>query len=191
MGLKKMTGRESLLKAAHESFAYDGFERVGVAQILERAQVQAPTLYHHFSDKEGLYMEWLTGAFHAIEGQLLPLTDPSIPLSSALQAVAAHLLRVDFDIRQAMHDGERLSRPESKERVLGCYLQAIYSPLYTILSRGQAKGELRSDPVRGLAEGFVAGTLALHSVFRGPEAASEAAAWWVNLFLNGAERRTA
>ncbi len=48
-------GRESLLAAATALFAEHGYDAVTTRQILERAGVEAPSLYHHFGSKLGLY----------------------------------------------------------------------------------------------------------------------------------------
>ena len=48
-------GRESLLAAATALFAELGYDAVTTRQILERAGVEAPSLYHHFGSKLGLY----------------------------------------------------------------------------------------------------------------------------------------
>jgi AcrR family transcriptional regulator len=48
-------GRDSLLAAAAALFAELGYDAVTTRQILERAGVEAPSLYHHFGSKLGLY----------------------------------------------------------------------------------------------------------------------------------------
>jgi AcrR family transcriptional regulator len=48
-------GREKLLEAAATLFAESGYDGVTTRQILERAGVEAPSLYHHFGSKLGLY----------------------------------------------------------------------------------------------------------------------------------------
>ena len=51
----RQPGRESLLAAATSLFAELGYDAVTTRQILERAGVEAPSLYHHFGSKLGLY----------------------------------------------------------------------------------------------------------------------------------------
>lgn len=45
----------AITKAASEMFLADGFERVSLDQIAQRAGVSKQTIYSHFSDKEGLF----------------------------------------------------------------------------------------------------------------------------------------
>jgi len=52
---RRHAGRDSLLAAAAALFAEHGYDAVTTRQILERAGVEAPSLYHHFGSKLGLY----------------------------------------------------------------------------------------------------------------------------------------
>ena len=46
------------MTAAGKLFGTTGLSEVTVAQILDQSGVKAPTLYHHFGGKEGLYVAW-------------------------------------------------------------------------------------------------------------------------------------
>lgn len=45
----------AITKAASEMFLADGFERVSLDQIAQRAGVSKQTIYSHFADKDGLF----------------------------------------------------------------------------------------------------------------------------------------
>lgn len=49
-----MDGRERLLTAARALFVERGYDAVGTQEIVERAGVTKPSLYHHFGSKRGL-----------------------------------------------------------------------------------------------------------------------------------------
>jgi AcrR family transcriptional regulator len=70
-------GREKLLDAAATLFAQSGYDGVTTRQILERAGVEAPSLYHHFGSKLGLY--------RAV------LTENSEPFLAEFQRISRHL----------------------------------------------------------------------------------------------------
>jgi len=50
-------GRRQILNAALSMFAHKGYAATSVREIVKAAGVTAPTLYHHFGNKEGLYLE--------------------------------------------------------------------------------------------------------------------------------------
>jgi TetR/AcrR family transcriptional regulator len=65
-----MDTKLKLLKLATQLFANQGYDAVGVKQIVDAAGVTKPTLYHHFGNKEGLLSEVLAHNLTAFLEQL-------------------------------------------------------------------------------------------------------------------------
>ncbi|MBI1755584.1 MAG: TetR/AcrR family transcriptional regulator [Fimbriimonas ginsengisoli] len=182
--MARVGGKERLLESAQAEFAESSYDRVGVAQVLARAGVQAPTLYHHFGDKEGLYLSWATTKLEGLEASLAPAANPALGLQAALELYSSALLaNLDFDLRQVMKDGAALARQESREQAHAAYLQSAYGPLYSVLVKAMTRGDLQPGPVALLAETFLAGLLALA---RQNKRTPEVGAWWSRTFLAGA-----
>jgi TetR/AcrR family transcriptional regulator len=55
--------REIILKAATRAFAEKGFAAVGIREIAREAGLNSATLYHYFSNKEGIYATVLERTF--------------------------------------------------------------------------------------------------------------------------------
>jgi AcrR family transcriptional regulator len=181
-------GRERLLRAADECFRSGGYTEIGVAMLLERAGVQAPTLYHHFRDKEELYVAWSSGAWTSLAGAIDEAVRPELPTEPALIAYAWVLLeRRGLDVQQMLRDVEAMVRPESKEELLSRYLQGVQSRLIGILLKGVARGELADVPLSPLSEAFLGGLYSVgRTAWAADQSSEDVAAWWVNLFLKGA-----
>src|SRR5687767_11131980 len=105
------SGRDRLLSAARALFGHGSYAEVSVGQVLQIAGVQAPTLYHHFGDKEGLYVSWATDAFNRIGAQLAKLPDDG-PTDEVLKAFAEVLIGADTDAAHILRDARRMARPE-------------------------------------------------------------------------------
>jgi AcrR family transcriptional regulator len=175
------SGRTRILQAAGECFRQTPYSSVGVAAILDIAGVRAPSLYHHFQDKEELYVDWAESAFADVAYTF----DASSagPFARELESFTRHLLeRVEFDVPQVIKDMTSLERESSQERVYGAYAQSIYEPLCGMLLHAIDKSEARLEPVGRVADSFLAGCWALRAP-RGSE--GEVARWWVNLYLAG------
>jgi AcrR family transcriptional regulator len=72
--------RRALIDAAAEVIARRGVEAASTREIYVRAGVKAPTLYHHFGDKQGLLDAVVTDAFErylARKRALRPTGDPA------------------------------------------------------------------------------------------------------------------
>lgn len=178
------TGKQKVLSAAHTLFAEGSYGDIGVAQILEKAGVQAPTLYHHFGDKEGLFVAWAEETFGRIRDALNIGANPGAQTSEALRAYAAGLMgSLDFDLPQVLRDAPRLSRHESRDRVLGAYMSAVYEPLATLLVQAVATGEFRHEPLSQLTDVFLGGLLALRGSHVPVEAMQSQATWWCEAFI--------
>src|SRR5262249_15718588 len=114
-------GKQRVLDAAQRLFAEGSYGDIGGAQILEKAGVQAPTLYHDFGDKEGLVVSWAARAFQRVEEAIHANMDGD-SMSDALTRYATTLLiALDFDLPQVLRDAPRLQRSESRDKVLGAY----------------------------------------------------------------------
>ncbi|MCG9895303.1 MAG: TetR/AcrR family transcriptional regulator [Fimbriimonadaceae bacterium] len=59
---EEINGRERLRSAADLLFRREGYAQTSIAMILAGSGVKAPSLYHHFGDKEGLYLDWVLPA---------------------------------------------------------------------------------------------------------------------------------
>jgi AcrR family transcriptional regulator len=62
--------RQRLLAAALELFTRKGYAATTVREIVAAAGVSKPVLYYYFTNKEGIYLELMSGTFALFEGIL-------------------------------------------------------------------------------------------------------------------------
>jgi AcrR family transcriptional regulator len=84
--------RSKLIRAARQLFARHGFANVATEQIVRRAGVTRGALYHHFADKEALFL----AVYEDVERDLTervarPLADASGPLDAMRRATGLFL----------------------------------------------------------------------------------------------------
>lgn len=88
-----MNGRERLAEAALELFVEKGYDAVGVQEIVERANVTKPSLYHHYGNKRGV----LDALAAAVDDRLFALLGDAMEyahdLPRDLERIVAELLR--------------------------------------------------------------------------------------------------
>lgn len=83
--------RDKLLDTALMLFAQRGYEAIGVQEIVEKAGVTKPTLYHYFGNKQGLLAAALTRDFEALSTCVQDAARYSGDLPLSLRrVVAAH-----------------------------------------------------------------------------------------------------
>lgn len=159
---------------------------LSVAQILAHAGVQAPTLYHHFGDKEGLYVSWACAAVEAM-GEGFRNGRGEGGLESDLAAMAGVAMDPKHpDLIQMNRDLAKLERDESRQWILNALQEGLFEPIYATLLAAMAQGRLRQEPVHPAASVFLTGAVALRpgGLLSGAGADS-GARWWVERFLLG------
>ncbi len=154
--------RESLLRAASERFARDGYQRTSVADISRDAGVGGTTAFVHYPNKEALF-------FAAVDADLTALFDE---FGAALAALGPDEQVSDriLDAVLATVDDHPLARrllaglePTFTERVLQ---SAAFAELRRVVSEliagGQAEGIIRPDVTpTDLADGLVSAVVAM------------------------------
>ena len=184
-----VSGKVRVLEAAHGLFAEGSYGDVGVALILERAGVQAPTLYHHFGDKEGLYAAWAETVLDRVGATVSRACRLDGSTAESLLSYAIALLTtVQFDVPQVLRDIPKLNKPASQDRIMSAYMRAVYEPLATILVQAVATREFRQEPIPELTDAFLGGLLSLRSPASPVEDRVGRASWWCDAFMRAFRR---
>ena len=91
--------RAELLAAARAVFSERGFAGAGIAEIVARAGVSAPVLYHHFAGKADLYLAVAADVYDevlsALEAAAAAAGGPFVGRLDAVLAAAADLNEAD------------------------------------------------------------------------------------------------
>ena len=146
--------KDALLKAARHEFAQNGLAGARVDEIAARAGVNKQLVYHHFGDKDQLYLavlESLYGEIRTAESSLhLRGLSPDRAIRKLIEFSFDHLARVP-DFVALLNDENRLGAPHVRR---SAKLPAMHSPLVGMLAEtleaGTAAGLFRSgiDPMQ-------------------------------------------
>lgn len=71
---KSERSRRAVLDAALHLFSHQGFRATSVRDIAERADVSTGNLYHHFPDKEAIFLELIEEYGRSVDSQRFPFT---------------------------------------------------------------------------------------------------------------------
>ena len=142
------TGALSILEAATELFARDGYECVSVASIADQAGVCKANIFHHYASKEVLYLEVMrkASAEHAELAEAL------------LKEDCSHVEKLrrltEYDIK-TMIDNELRTRlilrelgescENSVRRIAHQVFRRNFQLVVELFEQGQRSGEFRTD----------------------------------------------
>lgn len=89
------TGRQRIIDAAFRKFADLGYSGVSMQQIADAAGITKATLYHHFQDKEDLFVGVMRDQFGRSQGRLVQAVDAGTTFGDKLAAFGAVLFSAE------------------------------------------------------------------------------------------------
>ncbi|HSR24843.1 MAG TPA: TetR/AcrR family transcriptional regulator [Candidatus Eisenbacteria bacterium] len=143
--------RRLILGAAIRVFARTGYHTCRVGDIAEEAGVSHGLLYHYFSSKEEVLETIFRETWSDLLEAVRQVEDSGESAQEQLRQVAAILLRAwrrDPDLVRVLV--REVARSPELQRRVGEIEQA-FEALERIVTRGQARGELRRDVQARLA----------------------------------------
>jgi len=148
------SGEQAILKAAEILFADKGFDAVSMSAIAKLAETSKPNIYHHFKNKNDLYLAVMKTAVHR-SSVLLDQLEGAPGTSSQrlsdfaagqLSNILAHKRGTQLTLRDALSGGSSHGRDIAKH-VVG----EIFTRLVAMVRQGQEDGEFRRDMDPALA----------------------------------------
>ncbi|NLR10377.1 MULTISPECIES: TetR/AcrR family transcriptional regulator [Lactobacillaceae] len=130
----------AILKAAREQFLAQGYQATSTRDIAKQVGITQPALYHHFSDKEVIFLEVIktVGAeirtgITAVVDQLQPDADAVDSLTAVTEVLTAAHPR---DVFTVIHGSFKFLKPENKRQLGMVFMQDYLMPLTSFFETG-------------------------------------------------------
>ena len=141
-------GEKAILQAAEILFAEKGFAAVSMSAIAKLAKTSKPNIYHHFRNKNDLYLAVMKEAVARSSALLDSLEDApgtysqrlSGFSSGQLENILAHERSTQLILREAL-SGSSERGQEIAKHVVG----SIFARLVAMIHHGQQDNEFRKD----------------------------------------------
>jgi TetR/AcrR family transcriptional regulator len=152
-------GRKRILREATEKFVAGGYAAVSMQQIADAAGVTKATLYHHFRDKEDLFLEVMRLAMRRSQDQFAATLDGGATLRDKLIAVAMHHVSSErADLQRLFADLHQHAGEEGKRAFLAT-CDRPWAFLEPVIAAAIDRGEIAPiDP--GFASRVILGAIA-------------------------------
>ena len=142
--------RDAILRAAHHLFMSQGYHAVSTRQIADASGVTQPALYHHFADKQDLYMAVLNMPFTSLRVTLERIAQRNDTVEQRLIQAARFLVAQGGDYTSQMfHDIDHVLPPNLRQQIHDRFATSVVTPLAAIFEYGIAQGALRSHTAGG------------------------------------------
>ncbi len=160
--IRRSSGKLRLIAAADKLFSRASFDDVSVAEILDESGLKAPSLYHHFGDKEGLYFAWVLTAIQTTGASLQKVGDQS-SAQKTMNAIAETLTRTaPLDILQIGKDLASMKGAEKAADVSSMMQSEIVAPVSKAIEVAQREGLFPEGDLPELTRLFLHSTMFSH-----------------------------
>jgi len=142
--------RQTIIQTAHKLFMELGYRAVSTRQIAEACGVTQPALYHHFKNKQTLYIEVILTELQKTKNSLERIIKRHKDLKECLMGIAHYiLLNKPEEMHQMFRDIQQELNPESRQLISKSWFDSYVHPLAEIFEKGIQNGELRNPEVFG------------------------------------------
>ncbi|GHF31886.1 TetR family transcriptional regulator [Deinococcus metalli] len=139
-------------------FVQSGYHGVSMREVAQAVGVTKPALYHHYADKEALFLSMLDGALSGL-ARLVEVASAQPDLRSQLRALVDELIASAPEQRVGLQLASELRHvsPERRAAFEGAYRRVWLGGLTGLFEAAATRGELRRDlPPAVLARAFLA-----------------------------------
>lgn len=144
--------RRKILRFAQQLFMENGYRAVTTRHIADACGLTQPALYHHFTDKEEIYLEMVKEEVTTIHLSLGRIVDRDIPVAERLMEAAIYLFRNShYDVGLLIHD-IRYQISENARTILDQqFHQSFILPLQSLFQEGMQSKILRDQTTNGMS----------------------------------------
>lgn len=136
--------RKRIIDVAYDLFLAHGYSSVSMNQIAAAAQIKKPTLYHHFRDKEDLFVAIMLSGFERSRAELVEIMSSAPTLREQLHIVAVHVFSsAHSDFSRLVVDLHEQVSQERRDEVLRQY-SPPWKCIEPAIRAGIESGELRA-----------------------------------------------
>ncbi len=141
-----------------------GYRAVTTRQLAEACGLTQPALYHHFADKEALYLAVVTEELAKSKAAIERITRRSDGVPERLRHLASYLLStVQYDLGLMLHDVRYELSPEVRASLGTLFREGVIAPIAALFAEGIHQGSLRNPEQGGIAP-FLAASLLMNFV---------------------------
>jgi AcrR family transcriptional regulator len=148
--------RARILREARHLFTAHGFAAVSMQQIADAATINKATLYHHFRDKEDLFVSMMEGELSRMGAGLASVIAEGGTAREILQRIARHIFVAQHsDFGRLIFDLHAHVSEEHRSALIG-RVTPPWVPIRGVIERGIVTGEVRKVDADLVAKAFFA-----------------------------------
>ncbi len=149
--------KQIIISAAQRLFMTYGYRSVSTRQIADSCGLTQPALYHHFRNKQMIYIEVVRSMMERTETALLRVYKRYTTLFERLEQVTYYMLMNHHeDLTQMFHDLQHEMDMETQILIRKWWIKSYLDPVVMMIEDGKKEGSLKELEQLGTNETEIA-----------------------------------
>ena len=133
-----------IIHTARRLFMELGYRAVSTRQIAQICGVTQPAIYHHFKNKQTLYIEVMKQALHQTELDLNAFLSEFTTFQERLTQIALYMTEhFEMDLAQMFHDISHELHPTEQQHLYQSWSNSFLTPFEKMINDGVSTGEIK------------------------------------------------
>ncbi len=143
--------RHTILRTAQQLFMEHGYRAVSTRQIADGCGLTQPALYHHFADKQDLYVAVMKESLSETQAALERILRRNESVQERLKRIARYLLsNTERDHTMMIHDIQQELSVTARAVLNEAFQVGIITPIRSLLEEGVRQGVLLDAQKSGI-----------------------------------------
>ncbi|MFP7492798.1 helix-turn-helix domain-containing protein [Terribacillus saccharophilus] len=149
MARKKEVSAEQTLRTiiatAERLFMTHGYRAISTRRIAEECGITQPALYHHFPNKQAIYLEVVRLIMSETEEAMTHVLQDHADSKDRIQRISYFMImNHQGDMTQMFHDLQFEIAEEHRQTIQDWWMRSYFNPVMQTLTEGIAKGDIKS-----------------------------------------------
>jgi AcrR family transcriptional regulator len=141
---------QTIVATAQRLFMELGYRAVSTRMIAQTCGITQPALYHHFTNKQSLYIAVLQHTLKQTENRLQSILNQYTSFHDRFYHMAMYMmLRFEVDMAQMFHDINHELSLEDQTKIGQWWKKGFLMPVVQVLEDGIANNEIKDPSILG------------------------------------------
>ncbi|MEC0302777.1 TetR/AcrR family transcriptional regulator [Terribacillus saccharophilus] len=139
--------QRNIITTAERLFMTHGYRAISTRRIAEECGITQPALYHHFPNKQAIYLEVVRSIMVQTEEAMTHVLQDHADSKNRIRQIAYFMImNHQGDMTQMFHDLQYEIDEEHRKTIQDWWLRSYFNPVMQTLTEGIAKGDIKTIP---------------------------------------------
>lgn len=135
----------TIVRTSRKLFMEFGYRGISTRQIADACGITQPALYHHFKNKQSLYLEVIHQSLFQTEEALTQISKSTCNLEERLTQVSCYMMgNFQEDITQMFHDISHEFNQEQQQLLHQLWQKSFLLPVEKMIEDGVISGQIKN-----------------------------------------------